>query len=306
MIWWNFFSEVPRLCSLIYLSSSIEIQLVSFDSVSGSSLKSFYLSGFSLISLLSFLLLSYGQPTPLVYVLSYFQIKSNIKAKTNPTWLQILLLRRPRPLGPFTQPGRHDRSVRQCVLCESPKRHDGPSRLWNRRRRYPSILLPQLPLHCQKLLHMHHRGRENAQTFRLLCHAFSSWFVFSPSFFSLFLPLLTQTDSPFFPQNSQFRAVVNTTRLWRRWSWNFGYEVWVWDYGGKGVRLFSLLLDFGGVSDEERERERWRGGGQRWQGGCGWRSAAVVRPCTMAPWDREIENEKARESPTREKMIFFF
>ena len=35
-------------------------------------------------------------------------------------------------------------------------------------------------------------------------------------------------------------------RLWRRWSWDFGYEVWVWDYGGKGVRLFSLLLDFSG------------------------------------------------------------
>ena len=71
LIWWNFFSEVPRLCSLIYLSSSIEIQLLSFDSVSGSSLKSFYLSGFSLISLLSFLLLSYGQPTPLAYAFMF-------------------------------------------------------------------------------------------------------------------------------------------------------------------------------------------------------------------------------------------
>ena len=71
LIWWNFFSEVPRLCSLIYLSSSIEIQLLSFDSVSGSSLKSFYLSGFSLISLLSILLLSYGQPTPLAYAFMF-------------------------------------------------------------------------------------------------------------------------------------------------------------------------------------------------------------------------------------------
>ena len=79
LIWWNFFSEVPRLCSLIYLSSSIEIQLVSFDSVSGSSLKSFYLSGFSLISLLSFLLLAYGQLTPLVYVLSCFLFFKAIK-----------------------------------------------------------------------------------------------------------------------------------------------------------------------------------------------------------------------------------
>ena len=59
------------MCSLIYLSSSIEIQLLSFDSVSGSSLKSFYLSGFSLISLLSFLLLSYGQPTPLAYAFMF-------------------------------------------------------------------------------------------------------------------------------------------------------------------------------------------------------------------------------------------
>ena len=42
-----------------------------------------------------------------------------------------------------------------------------------------------------------------------------------------------------------------------------------------------------------------------------------MRPCTMALWDKEIEieNEKARESPTREKMrkkkknvyfLFFF
>ena len=59
------------MCSLIYLSSSIEIQLLSFDSVSGSSLRSFYLSGFSLISLLCFLLLSYGQPTPLAYAFMF-------------------------------------------------------------------------------------------------------------------------------------------------------------------------------------------------------------------------------------------
>ena len=89
-------------------------------------------------------------------------------------------------------------------------------------------------------------------------------------------------------------------RLWRRWSWHFGYEVWVWDYGGEDVRLFSLgfrfwwtggvrlwVSDFGGVSDEERER--WKGGGWRWQGGCGWRPAAAVRPCTMALWDRDRE-----------------
>ena len=43
----------------------------------------------------------------------------------------------------------------------------------------------------------------------------------------------------------------------------------------------------------------------------GWRPAAAVRPCTTTLWDREIENEKARESPTREKMrkkmnLFFF
>ena len=34
----------------------------------------------------------------------------------------------------------------------------------------------------------------------------------------------------------------------------------------------------------------------------GWRPAVAVRPCTMALWDIEIENEKARESLMREKM----
>ena len=35
---------------------------------------------------------------------------------------------------------------------------------------------------------------------------------------------------------------------------------------------------------------------------------AAVRPYTTALWDEEIENEKERESPTRERMrkIFFF
>ena len=116
-----------------------------------------------------------------------------------------------RSLSPFPQPGRRDRSVRWWVLCESPKGHNGPSRLRNLQRWYPSILLPQSSLHRRKLPHVACRGRENAQTRLLLCHARSSWFVFPPSFFSLFLMLPTQTNTPFFPQNSQFRAVVSTT-----------------------------------------------------------------------------------------------
>ena len=65
-------------------------------------------------------------------------------------------------LSPFPQPERRDRSVRQWVLRESPKGHDGPSSLQNRRRRYPLILLRQSPLHHRKLPHVSHRGRENA------------------------------------------------------------------------------------------------------------------------------------------------
>ena len=105
---------------------------------------------------------------------------------------------------------------------------------------------------------------------------------------------------PFSPKICSLGLCSVLPRLWRRWSWHFGYEVWDWDYGGEGVRLFSLgfrfwwrggvrlwVSDFGGVSDEERER--WKGGGWRWQGGCGWRPVAAVRPCTMALWDRDRE-----------------
>ena len=67
------------------------------------------------------------------------------------------------------------------------------------------------------------------------------------------------------------------------------------------------VSDLGGVSDEEREIERWMPVMARrlWVEAGGGGEAlhhSIVR-------EREIENEKARESPTREKMrkkmIFF-
>ena len=66
--------------------------------------------------------------------------------------------------------------------------------------------------------------------------------------------------------------------------------VGVWDFG------FQIFVEW------VTKRKRWRGGGQRWQGECGWSPAAAMRPCTTALWDKEIENEKARESLTKEKM----
>ena len=113
---------------------------------------------------------------------------------------------------------------------------------------------------------------------------------------------------PFSPKICSLGLCSVLPRLWRRWSWHFGYEVWDWDYGGEGVRLFSLgfrfwwrggvrlwVSDFGGVSDEEREMERWRLAVARrlW--------VEAVRPCTTALWDREIENEKERERVRQER-----
>ena len=60
------------------------------------------------------------------------------------------------------------------------------------------------------------------------------------------------------------------------------------------------VSNFGGVSDEEREMERWRPAVARrlWVEASG--SGEALHHGTMR--EREIENQKVRESPTREKM----
>ena len=116
----------------------------------------------------------------------------------------------------------------------------------------------------------------------LLCFFFGLgiWGSSSMSFWryrSSNTPSSNMTQSPMTSSSSSSK----TSSFWRgRKEWHLVERfmvmgVWerVWDFG------FQILVEW--VTKREMER---------------WRLAAAMRPCTAALWDREIENEKAREA----------